>query len=92
MVLLKYPRAKLADTSANIGPGQQIITPAIGKALAITWAEDAERDGLIENITRFKAAVTCYRDPNNRNKLIWGLPPDLMNQLITGSADMGFIE
>lgn len=92
MVLLKYPRAKLADTSANIGPGQQIITPAIGKALAVTWAEDAERDGLIENMDSFKASVICQRDPANRNKLNWILPPDLMNQLINGSADMAFIE
>ena len=91
-ILSKYPRAKLADNADNIGPGQQIITPAIGKAEAIIWFRQAETDGLVENFDQFKREVTCYRDPSNRKKLLWGLPPDLMNQFIVGSADMQFID
>jgi len=91
-ILTKYPHAKLADNADNIGPGQQIITPAIGKAEAIIWFRQAEFDGLVENFDQFKSEVTCYRDPSNRNKLLWGLPPDLMNQFIVGSADMQFID
>lgn len=90
-ILAKYARAKLADNADNIGPGQQIITPAIGKAEAILWFRQAEFDGLVENFDQFKNEVVCIRDTSNRNRLNWILPPDLMNQFIVGSADMQFI-
>lgn len=89
-ILAKYARAKLADNADNIGPGQQIITPAIGKAEAILWFRQAEFDGLVENFDQFKNEVVCIRDTSNRNRLNWILPPDLMNQFIVGSADMQF--
>jgi phage tail sheath gpL-like len=90
-ILTKYARAKLADSADNIGPGQQIITPAIGKAEAIMWFRQAESDGLVENFDQFKNEVVCIRDTSNRNRLNWILPPDLMNQFIVGSATMQFI-
>ena len=90
-ILAKYARAKLADNADNIGPGQQIITPAIGKAEAILWFRQAEFDGLVENFDQFKNEVVCIRDTSNRNRLNWILPPDLMDQFIVGSADMQFI-
>lgn len=90
-ILSKYARAKLADNADNIGPGQQIITPAIGKAEAILWFRQAEFDGLVENFDQFKSEVVCIRSASNRNRLEWILPPDLMNQFIVGSADMQFL-
>ena len=90
-ILAKYAHAKLADNADNIGPNQQIITPAIGKAEAILWFRQAERDGLVENFDQFKREVVCIRDTSNRYRLNWILPPDLMNQFIVGSADMQFI-
>lgn len=89
-ILLKYSRAKLADNTDNIGPNQEIITPAIGKGEALMWFKQAQYDGLVENYDAFKSTLQCYRDTANRNKLIWGLGPDLMNQFIVGSGDMFF--
>ena len=89
-ILLKYGRAKLADNADNIGPNQEIITPAIGKGEALMWFKQAQYDGLVENYEVFKSTVQCYRDTANRNKLIWFLGPDLMNQFIVGSGDMAF--
>lgn len=89
-ILGKYPKAKLADSVVRLRAGQQVITPEIGKAEAIGWFLEAEADGLVENYVQFKESVQCMRDPNNRNRLIWLLTPDLMNQLIVGSAQLQF--
>lgn len=89
-ILLRYPRAKLANDSTRFRSGQQVITPAIGKAEAVAWFREEEAAGQVENGDQFKAQVTCTRDVNNVNKLNWGLPPDLINQFIVGSADMSF--
>lgn len=90
-ILTKYPRAKLANTADRIRSGQQVITPALGRAEAVAWFLEEELDGQVENVTQFKEEVSCVRDDSNPNRLNWILPPDLINQFIVGSADLEFI-
>lgn len=94
-ILLKYPRAKLADSADNLGPGQQIMTPDIGKAEAVTWFKQGQRDGLFDSssaaLTQFMDEVQVTRDATNLNRLNWSLPPDMMNQFIVGSATIQFL-
>jgi len=90
-ILTKYPRAKLADSSERMRSGQQVITPALGKAEAVAWFLEEELDGQVENLKQFKAEVVCRRSTTNPNRLEWILPPDLINQFIVGSANMQFI-
>jgi phage tail sheath gpL-like len=90
-ILTKYPRAKLADDGVQVGPGQQIITPKIGKAEAIAIFRAWEYMGLVENISQFKQDLTCVRSIVDPNRLEWVLPPDLVNQFMVGAATIQFL-
>ena len=87
----KYARAKLANSTQRLRSGQQVITPAIGKAEAVAWFLLEEELGQVENVEQFKNDVVCERNLSNPNRLDWILPPDLINQFIVGSADMQFL-
>lgn len=90
-ILTKYPNARLANDATRIKPGIQVITPAIGKAEAVSLALEWEANGYIENIEQFKSEVICRRSTTNVNRLEWIFSPDLINQLLVGSADLQFI-
>lgn len=90
-ILSKYPRAKLADDSARIASGQSIMTPAIGRAEAISWARDMESKGLVENIEQFKKDLVVVRSASDPNRMEWTLPPDLVNQFMVGGAVVQFL-
>ena len=80
-ITTKYPRHKLADDDTKFGPGQAIVTPKIIKAeLVAEYAQD-EWNGLVENLTQFKAHLIVERDPNDPNRVNVLYPPDLINQL-----------
>ena len=87
----RYPRAKLADDGVRVASGQQIITPKIGKAEAISKFRAWELQGLVENIDQFKNDLQCYRSLGDPNRLEWVLPPDLMNQFRVGSTLLQFL-
>lgn len=87
----KYPRAKLADDGVRVASGQQIITPKIGKAEAISKFRAWELQGLVENIDQFKNDLQCYRSESDPNRLEWVLPPDLINQFRVGSVLLQFL-
>ena len=89
-ILTRYPRAKLCDNIDNIGPGQQIITPSIGRGEALAWFREMEYKGLVEDFDTFKKTMTCTRATDNVTRLNWNLTPDLMNQFIVGSATIQF--
>ena len=93
-ILTKYPRALLADAADNLEAGIQIMTPAIGKAEAVSWFRQMQRKGLVDSsdaaLDQFKEDLVVTRDATNNNRLNWILPPDLMNQFIVGSGVMQF--
>lgn len=90
-ILNKYSRAKLGDDGVQVGPGQQVMTPSLGKAEAINIFRGWESLGLVENIDQFKNDLVCIRSTTDVNRLEWILPPDLMNQFRVGAATLQFL-
>lgn len=86
-----FPRCKLADDGAVVGPGQAIITPKIGKAAALAWFRQMEELGLVENFEQFARDLVVQRNALDRNRLDFLLPPDLVNQFIVGAAKVQFL-
>ncbi len=87
----KYPRAKLAGDTVNVGPGQVIITPKVAKAEAISRFGLWEAAGLVEDLDFFKANLVAERDPGDVNAMNWFLPCDFMNQFRVGKTQIGVI-
>jgi phage tail sheath gpL-like len=80
-ITTKYPRHKLADDDTKFGPGQAIVTPKIIKAELVAEYSLDMWNGLVENLTQFKAHLIVERDSNDPNRLNVLYPPDLINQL-----------
>lgn len=79
----KYPRHKLADDGTNFGVGQAIVTPGILKAEILSEYSGAQTDGLVENYSQFKDALSVARDPDIPTRVNVVYPPDLVNGLRT---------
>jgi phage tail sheath gpL-like len=77
----KFARCKLANDGTRFGPGQAIVTPSIIKAELIAEYRMDMWNGLVEDITDFKANLLVERDPNDPNRVNVVYPPDLINQL-----------
>jgi phage tail sheath gpL-like len=77
----KYPRHKLANDGTRFGAGQPIVTPSIMKTEAVTWFQEMEELGLVEDLGQFKTDLVVERDAQNPNRLNVLLPPNLINQL-----------
>ena len=90
-ILTRYPRAKLANDGVQVGPGQQVMTPKLGRAEAIGIFRGWERLGLVENVKQFKNDLICERSLVDPNRLEWVLPPDLINQFRIGAAVIQFL-
>lgn len=90
-ILTRYPRAKLANDGVQVGPGQQIMTPKLGKSEAINIFRGWEQLGLVEGIDQFKRDLVCTRSTTDPNRLEWILPPDLINQFRVGAATIQFL-
>ncbi|HET9063674.1 MAG TPA: phage tail sheath subtilisin-like domain-containing protein [Candidatus Binatia bacterium] len=86
----RYPRHKLANDGTRLGSGQAVITPLLGKGEALGWFREMEALGLVENFEQFKRDLVCARSASDPNRLEWLLPPDLINQLIVGAAQIQF--
>jgi phage tail sheath gpL-like len=87
----KYPRAKLADDGVMFEPGQQVMTPNTGIAEAISIFKSWERKGLVENFSQYANELICVRSLNDRDRLEWILPPDLINQFRIGAVTLQFL-
>ena len=77
----KWPRHKLADDGSNIGPGQPVVTPSVGRAEAVAWFREMEASGYVEGGDQFKTDLVVERNSSDPNRLDFLLPPDLINQL-----------
>ena len=67
------------------------MTPSLGKAEAILIFRGWQSLGLVENLEQFKNDLTCVRSTVDPNRLDWVLPPDLINRLRVGAADLQFL-
>lgn len=86
----RYPRHKVGDDGNRFGAGQAIITPKIGRAECITLFRQWEERALVENVDQFKADLVVERNADDRNRLDFLLPPDLVNQLVVVGAQIQF--
>lgn len=91
LMLLKYPRHKLANDGTRFGPGQSVITPLIGKAEAISRFELWEELALVEGFEQFKRDLIVERNSQDVSRLDFLLSPDLMNQFRVGGVQIGFL-
>lgn len=90
----KYPRHKLGNDGVQYEAGQLVLTPADGRAEAVTWFEEKQKQGLVEGgdaaLAQFQRDLQVERDASDPNRMNWLLPPDLMNQFIVGAARLEF--
>ncbi len=89
-IATRYPRHKLADDGTRLGPGQEIMTPKLGKAEALGWFREMETLGLVEGFDQFKQDLQVVRNDTDPNRMDWLLSPDLINQLIGAGAQIQF--
>ena len=90
-MLQKFPRHKLASDGVRFGAGQPIITPKIGKAVAVEKFAQWEELGLVEGIDQFKRDLVVERSSQDPNRLDFLMPPDLVNQLRVVGAQIQFL-
>lgn len=88
----KFPRHKLADDGTRFGSGQAVITPKLGAAEALAWFREKEEQGLVENFDQFKRDLVCVRSTQDRNRLEWLLPTDLINFLAVSATKIQFLQ
>jgi phage tail sheath gpL-like len=86
----KFPRHKLANDGTRFGAGQPIVTPKIMAAEAVTWFQEMEELGLVEDVSQFKTDLVVQRNSQNVNRLDVLSPPNLINQLTVVAALVQF--
>lgn len=89
-LLATYPNARESDSSDNMKPGLQVMTPKIGLGYALVWFKRMEFEGILEGYSAFKALVTCKRSTVNSDRMEWSLPSDLVNAFMVGSGTIKF--
>lgn len=85
-MLLKYPRHKLANDGTKFDPGQKIVTPSTIRAEAISWFQDMEFAGLVENLDQFRQDLVVQRSTSDFNRLDSILRPDIINKFVVGAT------
>lgn len=90
LIATKYPRHKLADDGTQVGSGQAVMTPKLGKGECLLWFRQMEELGLVENFAQFKQDIVVERNVSDPNRLDFLLPPDLINQFIVAAAKIQF--
>lgn len=88
--LSRFSRHKLAADGTRFGAGQLVMTPAQGKAEALTWYSDAMKDGLVQDPDAFKAGLDAVINSGDPNRLDFALPITLMGQLVVIGAQIQF--
>jgi phage tail sheath gpL-like len=80
-VALRFPRAKLADDTANVPTGQSIVQPKTLTSEALAWFRWCETEkGWVENWEQFKDDLLIERDSTDKDRVNMRMSPDLMNQ------------
>ena len=81
VVTSKYARVKLADNSARLAPGSNVVTPNMIRADLIAAYRTLEDAGVVQNGDAFKAGLIVQKNSRNPNRvdILW--PGTLINQL-----------
>jgi phage tail sheath gpL-like len=87
----RYPRHKLANDGTRFASGQQVMTPALGRAEVVGLFSEWELAGLVEGIEQFKTDLVVERNSSDVNRLDVLLGPDLINQFRVLGAQIQFL-
>ena len=90
-IVARYGRHKLANDGTRLGPGQSVVTPRTMKAQILSLFSDWEELGLVEGADQFERDLLVERNATDPNRLDIQMPPDLINQLRVGAAQIQFL-
>ncbi len=92
--LAEYARHKLGNDSTLYPAGEAIMTPALGRSIAVSWFLDMATSSPVvfdpSTLAQFKDDLIVERNASDPNRLDFRLPPDLINMLITSAAQIQF--
>lgn len=86
----KYPQAKLTGDDTQIGPGQSVMTPKIGKSEALARYRYWMTLGLVEDFDGFKETLLSERSGIDVNTMDWMMEPNFVNQFYASRTRMRF--
>lgn len=86
----KYPQAKLGNDGENFDPGQVVMTPKLARGEIIGLFESLNRKARVEDLDAFKKALLVERDPDNKDRLLAFIPPDLVNQFRSAGMQISY--
>lgn len=86
----KYPQAKLGNDGENFDPGQIVMTPKKARGEIIALFEALNRKARVEDLEAFKESLLVERDPDDPNRLLAFIPPDLVNQFRSAGMQISF--
>lgn len=73
---------KLADDGSPLSMADGVITPSIAKAEWIAQCKIYEANGWIENVDTLGPQAVFWRDPGNRNRMLYTAPIQVIGSLI----------
>ena len=85
---LKYPRARLAQSADKMESGIVCLTPKRATGEMQDWFSTQVSKGLLEDNEEIRAGLYAEIDDDDKNRLNFIVPTDLVNQFITGSGQM----
>lgn len=77
-----WSRLKLADDGSPLSMAQGVLTPAIAKTEALIQLKLYEAQGWIENVDGLADQVRFWRDPSDRNRLLYVMPIQVIGNVI----------
>lgn len=91
-----YSRHKLGGDSTAYPAGEAIMTPSLGRAIAVSWFKDMSESSPVvfdpSALGQFKADLVVELDATDQNRMNFLLPPNLINMLIVSAAQIQFRE
>ena len=81
VVSAKYARCKLVADNAQVGPGQNVVTPSMVKADLVALYRQWVRMAIAEDAETFAALLEVEPNETDPNRLDVLFPPDLANSL-----------
>jgi phage tail sheath gpL-like len=91
-----YSRHKLGGDSTAYPAGEAIMTPSLGRAIAVSWFKDMSESSPVvfdpSALDQFKRDLVVELDATDPNRMNFGLPPNLINMLIVSAAQIQFRE
>lgn len=88
-ILTRYPRAKLKKGDETVDVDQQLMTPTIGRAEAISWYSEKILRAQVEDLQYFVDNLTV--EVTDVDTITWQLPCTLVGQFVVGTGDLNYI-